>query len=135
MTQPVGRSRGWRRRWRATPAALLDRATNDRETIIIACRGRPDGATIAANELESLQVNMHRRCSPSNAVRLLVALERSERGEGIRMSPDELRVELGLVERSVANPPQEGASIIGGQLKPSCRIAGSAALICPHRAR
>jgi hypothetical protein len=30
---------------------------------------------------------------------LIEALERSERGEGIRMSPDELRAELGLVEQ------------------------------------
>jgi hypothetical protein len=37
--------------------------------------------------------------SPKNAARLIEALERSERGEGIRMSPDELRAELGLVEQ------------------------------------
>jgi len=99
MTQPVGRSRGWRRRWRATPAALLDRATNDRETVIIARRGTPDVAMIAAYELASLQETVHLLRSPRNAARLLAALERAERGEGIRMSPDELRVELGLIER------------------------------------
>ncbi|HEY8742373.1 MAG TPA: type II toxin-antitoxin system prevent-host-death family antitoxin [Chloroflexota bacterium] len=84
---------------RANLAALLDRATNDRETVIIARRGTPDVAMIAADELASLQETVHLLRSPRNAARLLAALERAERGEGIRMSPDELRVELGLIER------------------------------------
>ena len=84
---------------RAHLAALLDRATKDRETVIIARRGTPDVAMIAADELESLQETVHLLRSPKNAARLLAALERSERGEGIRMSPDELRAELGLVEQ------------------------------------
>jgi antitoxin YefM len=81
---------------RAHLAALLDRAVNDRETIIITRRGSADVALIAADELESLRETVHLLRSPRNADRLLTALERAERGEGVRMTPEELRADLGL---------------------------------------
>lgn len=81
---------------RANLAALLDRATKDRETIIIERRGTPDVAMIAADELESLQEEVHLLRSPKNAERLLAALDRSEQGEGILMTPDEIRTNFGI---------------------------------------
>jgi antitoxin YefM len=79
---------------RAHLAALLDRATNDRETIIISRRGAADVALIAADELESLQETVYLLRSARNAARLLAALDRAERGEGVRMTLDELRASL-----------------------------------------
>ena len=84
---------------RAHLATLLDRVTNDRETVIITRRGSADVAMIAADELESLQETIHLLRSPRNAARLLAALDRAERGEGIRMTPEELRASLGLGEQ------------------------------------
>lgn len=84
---------------RAHLAALLDRVATNRETVIITRRGSADVAMIAADELESLQETVHLLRSPRNAARLLVALDRAERGEGIRTTPEELRASLGLGER------------------------------------
>ena len=84
---------------RAHLAALIDRAVNDRETIIITRRGSADVALIAADELASLEATIHLLRSPRNADRLLAALGRADRGEGVRMSPDELRADLGFERR------------------------------------
>lgn len=81
---------------RAKLASLLDRATGDRETIIITRRGRPEAALIAADELASLQETAHLLRSPKNAERLLRALGRAiSRAERPR-AVDALRQELGL---------------------------------------
>lgn len=87
---------------RANLAALLDRAVEDRETVIISRRGKADVALIAADELASLQETVHLLRSPRNAARLLAALERAERGEGVRMTPDELRRSVGLDDGEAA---------------------------------
>ena len=84
---------------RAHLAALIDRAVNDRETIIITRRGSADVALIAADELASLEATIHLLRSPRNADRLLAALGRADRGEGVRMSPDELRADLNFERR------------------------------------
>jgi len=84
---------------RAHFAALLDRAAQDRETVIIKRRGAADVAMLAADELRGLEETVHLLRSPRNAARLLAALERAERGEGIRMTVDDLRAELGLAGR------------------------------------
>ena len=62
---------------RANFARLCDRATADRETVIIARRGAPDVALIAADELAGLLETAHLLRSPNNAARLLTALSRA----------------------------------------------------------
>ena len=81
---------------RARFAHYLDRAVDDRETILVQRRGRPDVAIIAADELAGLLEAAHLMRSPANARRLLGALERAERGEGVRLSLEELRGQVGL---------------------------------------
>jgi antitoxin YefM len=58
-------------------AALLDRAVDDRETIIIRRRNGARAALIAADELASYQETVHLLRSPANARRLLEALHES----------------------------------------------------------
>ena len=53
-------------------------------------------AIIAADELASLVETAHLLRSPANARRLSEALDRAERGEGARLSMDELRRQAGL---------------------------------------
>jgi antitoxin YefM len=65
---------------RAHLAELCDRATNDRETIIIRRRNAGAVALVAADELESLTETAHLLRSSANAERLLAALARA-RGE------------------------------------------------------
>jgi len=81
---------------RARLAGLIDRATDDRETVIITRRGKPAVALIAADELSSLQETAHLLRSPKNAERLLRALgralARTERPRAVAV----LRRELGL---------------------------------------
>lgn len=62
---------------RANLARLLDRAAEDRETVIITRRGGQSVALIAADELSSLQEMAHLLRSPKNAERLLRALGRA----------------------------------------------------------
>ena len=81
---------------RANFARYLDRAADDRETIVVQRRGRPAVAIVAADELASLVETAHLLRSPANARRLLEALDRSERGEGARLSLEELRRDVGL---------------------------------------
>ena len=80
-------------------AELLDRAVDDQETIIIKRRGRPDVAMIDAAELRSLQETVHLLRSPANARRLFDASERAGRGEGIRVTPEQLEALRDALER------------------------------------
>ena len=86
---------------RARLAALLDRAGDDRETVIITRRDHGDVALIAADELRSLEETAHLMRSPANARRLLEALERSVAADVTPMSIDELREQTGLAEEPV----------------------------------
>jgi antitoxin YefM len=81
---------------RAELARLLDRVTQDRETVIIRRRGADAVALIAADELESLAETAHLLRSPRNAERLLAALARARAREGKPQSVHQLRRELGL---------------------------------------
>lgn len=81
---------------RAGLARLLDRVTEDRETVIIRRRNAASVAMIAADELESLNETAHLLRSPPNAERLLAALARARAGEGKAQTVAELRRELGL---------------------------------------
>src|SRR5438093_10534460 len=64
-------------------ASLMDKATGDRETVIIKRRGHPDVALIAADELSGLEETAHLLRSPANAVRLFEGLAQAARGEGV----------------------------------------------------
>lgn len=79
-------------------AALLDEVTQDREVVIIHRRNGEPAALIAADELVGLTETAHLLRSPANAQRLLQALGRSLKGEGISLSVEELRAEVGLGE-------------------------------------
>jgi antitoxin YefM len=81
---------------RANLATLCDRATNDRETVIIKRRGAPDVALVAADELSSLEETVYLLRSPKNAKRLLTALERALARTEQSQTIDELRREVGL---------------------------------------
>jgi antitoxin YefM len=81
---------------RARLAALFDRVTRDRETVIVRRRNAAPVALISAEELASLTETAHLLRSPKNAERLLAALIRSRRGDGRPETLDELRRELGL---------------------------------------
>jgi antitoxin YefM len=76
-------------------ATLLNSAGDDRETVIITRRDHGDVALIAADELRSLEETAHLMRSPTNARRLLEALERSLAGDTQPVSVDELRSTAG----------------------------------------
>lgn len=84
---------------RARLAGLLDKATEDRETVIITRRGKPEAALIAADELASLQETAHLLRSPKNAERLLRALRRAIARTERPRAVDALRRELGLARK------------------------------------
>ena len=83
-------------RARASLATLCDQATAQHEVVIIRRRGAEDVALISAAELDSLLATAHLLQSPGNAERLLTALARAQRCEGIPQSVDDLRREVGL---------------------------------------
>ena len=62
-------------------ASVLDRAVDDRETIIITRRNGSKGALLAADELASYEETAHLLKSPNNAKRLLQALRESLEGD------------------------------------------------------
>lgn len=57
--------------------ALMDRAVDDREVILVRRRSGDAVAMIAADELRSLTETAHLLRSPKNAERLLAALQRA----------------------------------------------------------
>jgi len=81
---------------RANFAKLLERVCREKEEIYITRRGKERAALISASELESWKETVHLLRSPRNAERLLAALARAAKGEGRRMTVEELRKELGL---------------------------------------
>ncbi len=81
---------------RANLAQLLDRVTQDRETVVINRRGHEDVAMIAASELSSLVETAYLLRSPQNARRLLEALQSSLANDARPSTVEELRREFGL---------------------------------------
>jgi antitoxin YefM len=81
---------------RAHLASLLDEVTKNREVVIIQRRGSEDVAMITADELAGILETAHLLRSPSNAKRLLTALDRVRKGSGIPQTIDELRKEVGF---------------------------------------
>lgn len=81
---------------RANLAKLWDEVSQNRETVVITRRGAEKVALISAAELASLEETAYLLRSPKNAERLLTALARVKRNEGVPQSIEELRAEVGL---------------------------------------
>ena len=81
---------------RSELATLMERVTEDRETVIIERRGHENVALIAADELASLQETAYLLRSPANARRLLSALNRALEGNGEVLTSKELAERVGL---------------------------------------
>ena len=81
---------------RARLASLLDEVTKNREVVIIKRRGSEDVAMITADELAGILETAHLLRSPSNAKRLLTALDRVRNLSGAPQTIDELRNEVGF---------------------------------------
>jgi len=81
-------------------AALLDRAVQDRETIIITRRNGARVALLPADELASYEETAHLLRSPANARRLLEALRESLADEVVPFDFAELRARL---DQALAN--------------------------------
>ena len=79
---------------RASLAKLLDQVTHNREVVVIQRRGEEEVAMIGASELTSLMETAYLLRSPANAERLLSALGRALKGEGEKMTWQELRGEV-----------------------------------------
>ncbi len=84
---------------RAHLASLCDEVAESREPYVIERRGHENVALIAEAELESLLETAHLLRSPRNASRLAAALERAIVGDSSPASLDELKRDLGLVDR------------------------------------
>lgn len=76
--------------------ALMDRAVDDREVIVVRRRSGDAVAMIAADELSSLIETAHLLRSGRNAQRLLAALARARSGEVAPTTVAALRKELGV---------------------------------------
>jgi len=76
--------------------ALMDRAVDDREVVLVRCRSGGSVAMIAAGELQSLMETAHLLRSPKNAERLLAALARARAGAVAPTAVDALEQHHGL---------------------------------------
>jgi antitoxin YefM len=81
---------------RANLAALMDKAVDDKIPVYITRKNGKRVAMIDADEYESLVETVHLFSSPTNAARLLAAVESIRRGEGETLTIDELRKRVGL---------------------------------------
>ena len=81
---------------RANLASLMNEVSKNREVVVIKRRGNEDVALIAADELSGILETAHLLRSPVNSERLLTALERVRQGEGIPLTIDELKGEVGV---------------------------------------
>ena len=84
---------------RAALASLCDEVASTREPVIIRRRNAEDVALVSADELASLLETAHLLRSPQNAQRLLTAINRAQSRTLSPTSVEELRRELGLVEK------------------------------------
>ncbi len=67
---------------RARYAEVLDGVTNDREEVVITRAGHDPVVIVSLEDYESLRETAYLMRSPSNARRLLDAMERLEAGHG-----------------------------------------------------
>ena len=81
---------------RANLAKICDKASLDKEIVLINRRNGEDVALISVSELESLLETAHLLRSPKNAQRLLKALNRAIERTESPQSFEELKKEMGL---------------------------------------
>ena len=81
-------------------AELWDRAIANREPIRLTRRGKAAVILVAADEYEGLVETAHLLRSPTNAERLLAALERARSGDEQPRSLSELRAEFDRAEET-----------------------------------
>lgn len=81
---------------RANLAALMDKAVDDKVPVYITRKNGKRVAMIDAGEYESLIETAYLLSSPANARQLLEAIEQADRGEGIKLTIEELRQTVGL---------------------------------------
>jgi len=67
---------------RAKYAEVLDSVVNDREEVIITRAGHEPAVIVSLQDFESLRETAYLMRSPTNARRLLDAMERLEAGDG-----------------------------------------------------
>jgi antitoxin YefM len=67
---------------RARYAEVLDSVVNDREEVVITRAGHESVVIVSLEDFESLRETAYLMRSPSNARRLLDAMERLESGQG-----------------------------------------------------
>ena len=63
-------------------ASVLDEVASEQEEVVITRRGHEDIALVPAAELAGLRETAHLLRSPKNALRLLIALDRSRTQQG-----------------------------------------------------
>jgi antitoxin YefM len=80
----------------ANLATILDSVSENREIVKITCRNGADVALIAADELASLLESVYLLRSPTNAQRLLSAMEWAKSDAAAPQTLDELKTELGI---------------------------------------
>lgn len=93
-------------RARAKLASLMDQVVQDAEEVRITRRGKPDVVLISAAELEGLRETAYLLRPPANAEKLLSALVRAQRGEGIRVNESD----LAAMRREVKALPGSGGT-------------------------
>lgn len=69
---------------------LLDEVGGSQETARITRAGKPDVVLVDAAELDNLREHLHVLTPLENAVALAAALERAGRGEGLRLTAEQL---------------------------------------------
>jgi antitoxin YefM len=81
---------------RANFASLCNKASDDKEIVLINRRNSEDVALISMSELSSLMETAHLLRSPKNAQRLLTALNRALAHTEIPKSIEEFQREIGI---------------------------------------
>lgn len=67
---------------RARYAEVLDSVVNDREEVVVTRAGHPSVVIVSLEDFESMRETAYLMRSPTNARRLLDAMERLEEGTG-----------------------------------------------------
>jgi antitoxin YefM len=77
-------------------AEVWDKTVSTREPVVVSRRGTESIVMLPLEEWEGLQETAHLLRSPTNARRLLAALNRLEKGEGVVLSTEALKARSGL---------------------------------------
>jgi antitoxin YefM len=77
-------------------AEVWDKTVSTREPVVVSRRGTESIVMLPLEEWEGLQETAHLLRSPANARRLLAALNRLEKGEGVELSTEALKARSGL---------------------------------------